>query len=106
MARIGSLLRLVVRVVAVVPEAREDAALLWLWLRLVVQAYLLKPLLGHLLMALAVAGLLHRRAGCGARTADIEGTSGVYRAARIERLAGVRLVDIVLYGRARGDVLC
>jgi hypothetical protein len=106
MARIGSLLRLVVRVVAVVTEAREDAALLWLWFGLVVQAYFLEPFLGHLLMAFAVAGLLHRRAGRGARTADVEGTSGVYGAACIERLAGVRLVDIVLDGRARGDVLC
>jgi len=103
MARAGSLFRLVG--VVVITEAREDAALLWLRLRLVVQAHLLEPLLGHLLVAFAVAGLLHRGARCGARTADVERTSDVYGAARIERLAGVCLVDIVLDGRARGYIL-
>ena len=105
MARAGSLFRLLVRMV-VVPEAREDAALLGLGLRLVVQANFLEPLLGYLLVAFAMAGLLHRRAGCGARTADIERTSGIYGAARIERLTRVCFVDIVLDWGARGDVLC
>jgi hypothetical protein len=59
-----------------------------------------------LVVAFAMAGLLHRRARCGARPADIERASGVYGAARIERLTRVGFVDVVLDRGARGDVLC
>ena len=82
MARARSLFCLVG--VVVIAKAREDAALLWLRLRLVVQAHLLEPLFGYLLVAFAVAGLLYRGARCGTRTADVERTSGIYGAVRIE----------------------
>ena len=58
MARAGSLFSLLIGMV-VVAEAREDAALLRLGLRLVVQAHVLKTLLRHLLVAFTMAGLLH-----------------------------------------------
>lgn len=90
---------------AIVGEAREDAALLGLGFRLVVQAYFLKALFGQLVVALATAGLLHRRARSGTRAARIKGSSGIYRSACIERLTGIRLVDIVDNGRPCRDVL-
>lgn len=58
MARAGSLFSLLIGMV-VVAEAREDAALLRLGLRLVVQAHVFKTLLRHLLVAFTMAGLLH-----------------------------------------------
>lgn len=91
---------------AVVAEAREDAALLGLLLGLVVQTHFFKAFFGQLVMALAVAGLLHRRARCGARAAHIKRSPGIYGPARVERLAGIRLVDIVDNGRTCRDVLC
>jgi hypothetical protein len=69
------LLFLVVRVV--VAEARKQAALLLRQrLGLVVEAYLLEPLLRDLVCAVAV--LLHRRAGCGPRAPNVEGAARVY----------------------------
>jgi hypothetical protein len=105
-ARRWPLFQLLVRMIAVA-EPGEDAALLGLHgFRLVVQPDLFETfLMNYLVVALAVAGLLHGGAGCGARTADVEGASGVYGSACVKRLAGVGFVDIVLDGGSRGDVL-
>ena len=60
MARHWSLFLLVIRMaVIVVAEPREDAALLWLRLGLVVQPHIFESFLGYLIMAFARATLLH-----------------------------------------------